>query len=205
MKTSHFPFQSSLISGLTLLGFASIASAQWLTQSIDLKAGWNAVFLHVDASHDTLNALVASDTNNPILEVWRWNPPSAAQFTDNPAEPIAAAEWTSWVRSLPDSTLQRLSGDTAYLVRVNSNSPTYIWRIKGRPVAPRRDWTISGLNLIGFPTVTNNPPKFNAFLAKAPELQSAIPEIYHYPGGELSTNNPALLPSYLFPVKPANR
>ena len=174
------------------------AGAQWVTQSIGLKGGWNAVFLHVDATHDTLNALVAADGSNPILEVWKWNPPSIAQFTDSPAQPTVAVEWVNWHRTNSSSALQRLSGDTAYLVRVGTNVPTYTWNIKGRPVAPRHDWTISGLNLLGFSTVTNNPPKFYGFLAQAPELQSAAPEIYYYPGGELSSNNPALLPSLLF-------
>ena len=188
----------ALIFAAALLGGGRPAQAQWLTQSIGLKAGWNALFLHVDASHDTLNALVADDLANPIQEVWRWNPPSVAQFTDNPAQPIAAPEWTSWNRTNAASALQRLVGDSAYLVRVGSNVATYTWTVKGRPVAPRRAWTISGLNLIGFPTVTTNPPKFYAFLAQAPELQSATPEIYYYPGGDLGSNNPALLPSVLF-------
>jgi hypothetical protein len=180
------------------LAFAPAGRAQWLTQSIDLKAGWNAVFLHVDASHDTLNALVAGDIANPILEVWRWNPPSVAQFVDNPANPTPTAEWTSWVRTNSSSALQRLNGDTAYLVRVGTNAPTYTWRVKGRPVPPRHDWTISGLNLVGFPTVTITPPRFDAFLALAPELQSATPEIYYYNGGDLGPSNPLLLPSALF-------
>lgn len=180
-----------------LLG-GSTVQAQWVTQTVDLNAGWNAVFLHVDATHDTLNNLVGGDLANPILEVWRWNPPSIAQFTDSPANPTPAVEWGTWQRSDPDSQLQRLTGDSAYLVRMGTNLATYKWNIKGRPVAPRHAWTISGLNLIGFPTATNNPPKFNTFLAQAPELQSATPEIYRYPGGDLGSNNPALLPSLLF-------
>jgi len=186
-----------ILAGFWLV-LAPAARAQWLTQSIDLKAGWNAVFLHVDTGHDTLNNLVGGDTQNPILEVWRWNPPSVAQFVNNPASPTPTVEWTSWVRANPASTLQRLNGDTAYLVRVGTNAPTYTWRLKGKPVVPRHDWTVSGLNLIGFPTVTNTPPRFDAFLANAPELQSATPEIYHYPGGELGATNPALLPALLF-------
>jgi len=73
-----------------LLGGTPAAQAQWLTQNIDLKSGWNAIFVHVDASYNTLNASVAGDTNNPIIEIWRWNPPSATQFIDSPAEPTAA-------------------------------------------------------------------------------------------------------------------
>lgn len=189
-----------------LLSGIGVASAQWTTQSIDLKPGWNGVFLHVDATHDSLNALVGGDASNPILEIWRWNPPSVAQFVDSPAQPTPAPEWATWLRSdSVNSQLQRLSGDSAYLVRVGSNVTSYVWNIKGRPVAPRHDWTISGLNLIGFPTVTNNPPKFDTFLSQAPALQSATPEIYAYSGGELSSNNPALIRSPFFRVTPVKR
>jgi hypothetical protein len=200
---------SKILSGgllvAALLGGGRTARAQWITQTIELNAGWNAVFLHVDTSHDTLNGLVAGDVTNPILEIWRWNPPSVAQFTEDPAQPTEAPEWTRWVRTNTASALQRLTGDTAYLVRVNTDVPTYSWSLKGRPVAPRHSWTISGLNLIGFPTVVTDPPRFNAFLAQAPELQSATPEIYYYPGGDLGSNNPALLPSLLFGFTPVKR
>lgn len=188
-----------------LLGGTPAAQAQWLTQNIDLKSGWNAIFVHVDASYNTLNASVAGDTNNPIIEIWRWNPPSATQFIDSPAEPTAAPEWTSWVRTNAASALQGLTGDTAYLVRVGTNVVTYTWSIQGRPVAPRHAWTISGLNLIGFPTVVTNPPKFDAFLNQAAELKSATTEVYYYPGGDLGSNNPALLPSPLFGFVPVKR
>ncbi len=195
----------SLLLAALWLALVPATYAQWLTQSLDLKAGWNAVFLHVDASHDTLGNLVGADGTNPILEIWRWNPPSIAQFVDNPSQPTPTAEWTSWVRANPASVLQRLNGDTAYLVRVGTNVATYTWRIKGKPVLPRHDWSISGLNLIGFPTVTNNPPRFDAFLGQAPELQSASPEIYYYNGGDFSSNNPALLPSVLYRNTPVKR
>ena len=180
-----------------LLAFAPVSHAQWLTQSFDLKPGWNAAFLHVDASHATFDALVGADINNPILEIWRWNPPSTTQFADSPANHTAGSEWTSWVRSQTGGSLQRPQGDAAYLVRVGTNVANYTWSIKGHPVAPRQELTITGLNFIGFSTVTNNPPKFNTFLAQSPELQVANPEIYYYPGGDLGANNPLrLLPSF---------
>ena len=170
------PRLSLLLIGL-LLATASLGHAQWITQTIGLKAGWNAVFLHVDPSHDTLNSLVAGDINNPIIEVWRWHPPSVAQFTESPAAPTTAPEWSSWVRTNSSSALQRLTGDTAYLVRVGSNVASYSWGIKGKPVAPRHSWTTSGLNLIGFPAVVAAPRSFTAFLAQAPDLQAATPQI----------------------------
>ena len=151
---------------ILLLACAPAARAQWLTQSFDLKAGWNAVFLHVDAAYDTLDGLVGGDGANPILEVWRWNPPSTTQFSDSPQSPNASSEWTSWVRNQTGASLQRLVGDAAYLVRVPTNVPSYTWKLKSKPVAPRHEWTVTGLNFLGFPTVTNTPPKFDAFLAQ---------------------------------------
>jgi hypothetical protein len=181
------------------------ASAQWITQSLDLKAGWNAVFLHVDASYTTLDALVAADASNPIIEVWRWNPPSTTQFTDSPQNPNAGSEWTGWIRTQTGGSLQRLLGDVAYLVRVGTNAATYTWTIKGRPVVPRHEWTITGLNFVGFPTLPSNPPRFDAFLAQSPELQTANPEIYSYNGGDLGPNNPSRLLQTLYRNTPVKR
>ena len=204
----HSKFVYGALLAAALLSGNRRAHAQWVTQTNDLLAGWNAVFLHVDTSYTTLNSLVASDTNSAILEVWRWNAPSVAQYIDTPAEPSAAPEWTAWVRTTAASALQRLTGDTAYLVRVGTNVSTYKWILKGRPVAPRHAWTISGLNLIGFPTVVANPPTFRAFIDQSAELQSSTPEIYRYVGGDFSTNapkNPEKLDSPLFPFIPVKR
>jgi hypothetical protein len=185
-----------LISFLLVALASSSARAQWLTQSFDLKSGWNAVFLHVDADYSTLDSLIGSDSSNPIIEVWRWNPPATTQFSDSPANPNPGSEWSSWSRTRPGSSLQRLAGDTAYLVRVGVNAPTYTWTLKGRPVPPRHQWTVSGLNFVGFSTVPVNAPRFDAFLAQSPELRSLVPEIYYYPGGDLGAGNPVkLLPS----------
>jgi hypothetical protein len=55
-----------------MCAFVAPVQAQWITQSLDLKAGWNAVYLHVDASHETLDTLVGADQANPIQEIWMW-------------------------------------------------------------------------------------------------------------------------------------
>jgi len=197
----NFRITAGWLLATALLGGGQVAHAQWLTQTIGLKTGWNAVFLHVDASQDVLDELVGGDRSNPIQEVWRWTPASTAQFTEDPAQPSTAPEWTSWNRTNTGSaSLLRLMGDSAYLVRVATNVATYNWSIKGKPVAPRHEWTISGLNLIGFSTVTNTPPNFRAFLAQATEFLTNPPEIYYYPGGDLGSNNPAVLPSILQPL-----
>lgn len=193
MKKAAVP----ILLAFSLLAAAPNVQAQWLTQTFALTNGWNAVFLHVDASHTTLDAMVGSDIKNPILEVWRWNPASNIQFVDNAAAPIdTSSQWTSWDRTDPGSSLQRMVGNSAYLVRVGTNVTTYTWWIQGKPVAPVNDWTTTGLNFVGFPTVPVRPPNFEAFLALAPDLQKSSPEIDYYAGGDL-TNNPVQLPLLL--------
>lgn len=167
------------------------AQAQWTTQSFTLKAGWNAVFLHVDASHATLDQLVgiSAPTLTPIDQVWRWNPaPATGQFVQSPQEPTSeASQWSSWKRSDgPGSTLQRLTANAAYLVYATTD---YTWTLTGRPILPNYQWSTSGLNFFGFPTVPTNPPHFEGFLAEVPSLQ--VSEIFAYPGGELGPSNPS--------------
>jgi hypothetical protein len=177
---------------LALLSILPGARAQWVTQSVLLTNGWNAVYLHVNASHVTLDDTVGNDVNNPILEVWRWNPASSIQFTTTPDEPIdGGSQWMAWKRA-DSSAFQRLAGNSAYLVRVATNVSTYTWNIQGKPLAPANDWTTTGLNFIGFPTVSANPPTFDAFLSEAPALQQNA-EIYYYRGGDLGPGNPARL------------
>ncbi|HNQ87687.1 MAG TPA: hypothetical protein PKM73_03525 [Verrucomicrobiota bacterium] len=171
------------------------AHAQWLTESFALKAGWNAVYLHGDASHDTIENLVGQDLDNPILEIWAWVPNATTmQYVTNPQEPVdTSSQWLSWIRnSTEPSSLERLPGNAAYLVRVASNVPTYTWTLKGQPLAPAYEWTTTGLNFLGFPTVPTGPPNFEDFLAPSPALAQNA-EIYRYLGGDLGPGNPQKL------------
>jgi len=169
------------------------ASAQWVTQSFDLVAGWNAVFLHVDASHQILDDLMADPAYQPIEEIWQWQPEvPVSRFTQTPALPAdTGSPWSSWVRGQgPDAVLKRLEGNRAYLVRVRSDTPTFRWEIKGKPVVPRYTWTTTGLNFLGFATPADSPPTFEAFLRPAPELFNQL-ELFRYVGGPLGPANPA--------------
>lgn len=191
---SLVPVRSWLVLAL-LMAISGVGRAQWITQTNSLRPGWNSVFLHLDASHATLDELVGNDLANPIQEIWHWRPPlPTGQFIESPQLPLSGgSQWASWTRlSGSASTLRRLVGNGAYLVRVASDAPPFIWRVKGKPVAPTYRWTMTGLNFIGFPTPrgpTLAQPFFEAFLAPAPELQQTA-EIYRYQGGELGPTNP---------------
>jgi hypothetical protein len=179
--------------------------AQWITQTNALKPGWNSVFLHVDASHATLDAIVGNDLSNPIQEIWYWQPAlPTGQFIDSPQLPTGAgSQWSTWTRLAgPASVLQRLTGNGAYLVKVANNVASYNWLVKGKPVAPTFRWTLTGLNFIGFPTPPAPAPTFESFLAPAPQLQQNG-EVYRYQGGELGPTNPVRV--FTFRTTPVRR
>lgn len=166
--------------------------AQWVTEQYPLKAGWNAVYFHIDASHATLNQLVGSDPDNPIEEIWVWAPPGPAlQFFDSLQAPQSGStEWLRWDRYWAGaSPMQRLPGNAAALVRVATGSPDYTWTLVGKPVPPAQNWTSSGMNFIGFPTPKTDPPTWGDFLGPARSLHDHA-EIYRYVGGPFSATNP---------------
>lgn len=171
--------------------------AQWLTQSILIKPGWTAVFLHVDASYQSLDQLVGSDPNNPISQIWLWQTAPTTQFATSPQSPVVPnSQWAVWARlGLGiQNTFNLLTPNSAYLV-YSAAATSYTWRVQGKPVAPQYNWTTAGLNFIGFPTVPVNPPNYDSFLSLAPTLQS-LAQIFQYPGGTLGPTNPSQLFAY---------
>lgn len=184
------------IFGLACCGcLISSANAQWLTQTNVIKPGWTAIYLHVDASYQSLDQLVGADPSSPIVEIWRWQAPATTvQFITSTQSPLTtSSDWAHWARNgsgaLP--TLSSLTPNSAYLVH-NSSSTNYTWRLKGKPVAPNYTWTVTGLNFIGFPTPSSGALPFDTFLSPVPAFGGAA-EVYYYPGGDLSDSNPTLV------------
>lgn len=176
-----------------LLLAASTAWAQWRTDTYTLRGGWNAIYLHGDATHAPIESLVA-DPN--VLEIWRWVPnPDQVMFTTSPAEPSAGTpEWRVWRRGAPATgDLAALVGQAAYLVKcAGPATATYALPLKNRPLPPRTVWVRHGANLLGFPSRLNGAtyPTFGAFFATFPAAVAANSGIYKYVGGELGAANP---------------
>src|SRR5262249_9903496 len=180
---------------LILWGSLLPVSAQWQTQTFSIPGGWTAIYLHVDASYTNLDSLVGGDTANPIDQIWLWVPANTLQYVSNPLEPITGGSgWAKWQRypgNTPNS-LANLIPNSAYLVHSTAtNNQNYVWQLKGRPVAPNYIWQANGLNLLDFPTVTNNPPQLDNFLSLAPDFLNNVSDIYQYIGGDLGPINPA--------------
>ena len=195
MKQLRLPKRISLIELFSVvLLFGIQVNAQWLTQSFDLSPGWNAIYLHVDPSHATIDELIAEDSSNPIQEIWLWTPDlSTLQFVTSPDNPSDTnTRWLSWHRDLGSSSsrLAKMVGNAAFLVRLDDKSAAYTWKIKGKPVPPNYEWTTTGENFIGFPIVENQATNFGGFLKPAPHLARA--DVFAYSGGSLQ-NNPKKL------------
>jgi hypothetical protein len=180
------------------LGFALVSSqarAQWVTETYSLKGGWNAIFLHGDATHATPEQLFPnSGVTANVLEVWRWNPnPNQVQFTSSPLVPTPGTpEWSVWVRSGAANTLSSLTGQNAYLVRCAGNSSnSYSVSIKQSPRLPGAIWVRNGANLMGFPSrLTASFPPFSSYFTTFPAAIAANGKVFKYIGGDLGSGNP---------------
>ena len=202
---------SRVLVGALAFGAGLTTQAQWQTQSFTLKPGWNAIFTHVDGTHQSLDSLIP-DANGPVAEVWLWKPTfSTIQFVDSPySNTVPNTQWAVWTSARGDTdTLKALVGNGAYLIR-NRNTTDFVWTVQGRPVPPNYQWTTTGLNLLGFPTPATSPPNFADYLAPEPNLDLAKTlqnqaHVFRYPGGELGASNPTEVVSFTAATVPVTR
>jgi hypothetical protein len=187
---SLFRFRWLVALALVVLG-TSRASAQWVTESYPLLPGWNGIWVPHDCSYTTLDTLLAGQ---PLIEeVWLWNPVGrAAAFATSPTVPLAPdVAWQVWRRGKPtETTLTKLVGGAAYLVKVGSNPLTL--QLTGQPRPPRYSLTSSGLNLVGFPMLTpdsSSTRNIETFFSYDASLKSN-PPVFTYRGGALSDITP---------------
>ncbi len=199
-------FFCALAAVVVWIGTVCPADAQWQTQSIVVTNGWTAAYLYIDASSQNVLPVTAGlpiTPDNPIDQIWLWKTPvSSAQYINTPESPLSGGgQWLSWSRTNSQNTLSALIPNAAYLIHSVATT-NYTWRIKGQPVPPSYNWDMTGLNLIGFPTPTVNPPNFQNYFAQDPAL-AGIVQIFEYVGGPFSTNppNPAqVFSQYTTPV-----
>ncbi len=189
-------FSSSLLLLLLplFLLLTPAAHAQWQTTTYTLHGGWNSLYLHGDATHATIEALLAD--NPEVINIWRWNPnANPIQFGSSPLIPTAGtAEWSVWVKGQPtQTTLASLNGQTAYLVECSGAAgSTYSLSIPQKVIPPRSTWVRNGANFLGFPSKLGTPsyPTFSNYFATFPVATAANTKIYKYVGGPLGPDNP---------------
>ena len=168
---------------VSLLFADATANAQWAIQSIELEAGWNAVYLEVQPEPRDCTEVFAG---LPIKSVWCWNPKSSsAQYILSPPSPeeivVGHPEWLVYFPG-PDSehdhvatNLFSVLGGRSYLIRMES-SPSVPWEIVGRPCLPDIDWQLHSYCLTGFHVSSGEELDFDEFLSpsSAPTYSSVF-------------------------------
>ncbi len=186
----HPFFRRLAYATLLAVAMAGAVRAQWKTETLTLHPGWNAVYLQVDAQHDTLENLVGA--GSPISEIWLWQPNlTAGRILGQPVTLASGSDWLPWAKATGPVNAFPLAANSTYLVR-NDSSQDYTWNLKGTPVPPSTRWSSSGLNFRGFATRNDAPPLFANFLAPTKEANEF--EIYQYPGGENAQESPLTVP-----------
>jgi len=156
---------------LTLLAFgcgSRVALGQWVTQTIALQPGWNAVYLEAQPEPAVCDAIFAG---LPVESVWAWNQRfSTVQFIQDPNQLLPGQP--NWLTYLPPGhparetrNLFTLRGGQAYLIKSKSGAT---WTVIGQPVIRPIDWLPNSLNFVGFSLSPGSAPTFQSFFAASP-------------------------------------
>lgn len=138
------------------------------TQTIDLKSGWNAVFLEVEPP-DTSPATVFA--NSPVDVAAQFTRPvRLTRFATDPAEILANNDgWSVWYAPERQesflSNLFALHSHNAFLVHSRSDHQL---KVTGQVYLKRLHWKADSFNLMGFPVDPAAAPTFAEYFQGVP-------------------------------------
>jgi len=141
--------------------------AQWTTQAINLRPGWNSVHLDVQPEPRDCGTLLGG---LPIESVWAWNRrPNSVQFLTDANELLPGQpDWLVYLPSVPGadslSTLFALHGGRSYLIKSTATT-NVVLHLQGHPVVASPTWIQDSLNLVGFLLDPVAPPTFGQFFS----------------------------------------
>lgn len=165
-----------------------------VTQSFELKAGWNAVYLEVQP---VANSPAVVFKTLPVgSSVWAWQGKNTpVQFIQNPGElTVNNPNWLAAFTSPAESHLNNLhaiTANSAYLIQVPAGIPPLTINIAGRPTMRHKSWIPDSFNLIGF-GFSSTPPTFASFFAPSNSHKNqAIYRLNNSSGLWEIINNPA--------------
>ena len=150
--------------------FSFQSFAQYKTQTLKLHSGWNAVFFEVQPTPANCNSIFSG---TPVESVWAWNRKfSSVQFIQDPNTMFPGQpEWLTWFpKDHPKEFLNNLfslSGEKAYLIKVEDGSPEINLTIKGKAQTTTKKWYPNSYNLAGFNVDENNLPVFSEYFSGA--------------------------------------
>ncbi len=160
-----------LLAGMlvVLLAIPVLATAQ-ITQTLELQAGWNAVYITVQP-----DPRKPADVFAPIIDsvesVWTYfHDGDAVEFIVDPAE----EEWNTagWHSFFPEgrqpaylTNLYAIFANRAFLIRMREAKTL---TLTGEPSATPVDWAADSYNFTGLNVDPGNPPTFAKYFAGSP-------------------------------------
>lgn len=157
-----------LLFSLVLTLSVSSSFGQWITQTITLNPGWNAVFLDIQPANPDSDALFAGI---PVESVWAWNRRySSVQFIQDASQLVPGVP--DWLIYFPADhparstrNLFSLQGAKPYLVKLKAGATTTTWNISGQPIVRTPNWLPDSYNFVGFPLGSGSTPTFQDFFS----------------------------------------
>jgi len=156
----------SIVACVLSLSCLSLIAAEHV-QVVELKAGWNAVWLVVEPADPDPDVVFAG---LPVDLVGTYFPAvGQTRFVEDPD----GLDWNtpSWAVWYPPereehvfSNLPALHGNRAYLIRAMSDCQ---WQAKGRRIKSEVRWTANAFNFVGFPLDVVSPPAFETFFSSS--------------------------------------
>jgi len=159
-------FIVSTLSGAFLLLVATITQADVVrTQTIQLRQGWNSIFLEVSPTNSDPATALGQLPVGIVAAYYALETP--VEFIKDPASIGWKKEgWAVWYApSRPDgflSTLHALHGNKAYLIHAEQDCT---WNIAGTVLLEPIRWKGNSFNLLGFGLDPQAPPTFAKFFA----------------------------------------
>jgi len=165
------------LTALALLVSAGRAYGQSVTQTFQLRNGWNSIWLEVEPTNAEIGTVFAS---LPLSSVWTYVPQqSTVEFIQDQSEDLF--NQPGWLPHFPPqrpevflTRLHTVHALKAYLVKLTNGPRTLT--ITGRPVVRAVKWVPDSFNLRGFPVNPARLPTFNTFFG--PSAAHAGQRIY---------------------------
>lgn len=157
--------------GLAALALVSRAPVEaqeigpFTTQTIELEAGWNAVYLQLEPTEDDPDLLFGGTPIQIVASYIR--PVSSQQFVESPNEVLADPKgWKVWYRpGRADELLTDLYGILAHNAYLVYTDEDYTWQLAGTPMYGTSQWHPNAYSLVGFPIDAAQAPTVESFFA----------------------------------------
>jgi len=151
------------------------------TQTFQLQAGWNAVYLEIEPLKGDPSALFAG---TPIeIAAAYLRPVTAMEFIENPTAVLPDRKgWSVWYApQREDALLSNLFAIQAHQAFLLFSKEAFTWTLQGTPLFGSARWHPNAFSLVGFPIDAAEQPTLASYFAGA--AAHAPLKIYQLNGG----------------------